>query len=195
MYDDPKAESRLYVYRPSPRIKASMAAIGAQRPRCSWRRSTIAGPSPAAALTMSAACQSSGPVRRRQADDRGDDPTLAEIVARDLVDDPSARHHDHAIAQTRQLDRVAGLDDDGGALGRLLAQRGVDVEPGADVDALGGFVGEDQLEIVLQERAQQCDLLLVAAGQIIDRLLDRCRFQAEPSHHLVDRLRSLLRRT
>ena len=47
-----------------------------------------------------------------RADDRLDDAPLAEVLARDLVDDPSARHHDDAVAQPGELERVARLDDD-----------------------------------------------------------------------------------
>ena len=47
-----------------------------------------------------------------RADDRLDDPALAQLGARDLVDDPAARHDDDAVAQSpRQLERVARLDD------------------------------------------------------------------------------------
>ena len=61
-----------------------------------------------------------------------------------------------------------------------FAQRVVDVETGPDVDALGGLVGQDHVELAAQERAQQRDLLLVAAGQVLRRLLDRRRLQPQP---------------
>ena len=70
---------------------------------------------------------------------------LAEVGLRDLVDDATTRHHDDAIAEPGQLDRVARLDQHRGALVGLGAQRLVDVEAGADVDALRRLVGEDHV--------------------------------------------------
>ena len=78
-----------------------------------------------------------------RADDRLDDPALAELLAADLVDDLPARHHDDAVAEPGELERVARLDDDGDALLRLRAQRVVDVEARGDVDALRRLLGED----------------------------------------------------
>ena len=59
----------------------------------------------------------------------------------------ATRHHHDSVAQPGQLDRVARLDDHRGALVGLVAQRLVDVEPGADVDTLGGLVGQDDVEL------------------------------------------------
>src|SRR5438876_1491643 len=64
-----------------------------------------------------------------QAHDRLDDPPLAQLLMRDLVDDLTAREHDHAIAETGELDRVARLYDHCRTFGGLRAQRFVDVEP------------------------------------------------------------------
>ncbi len=62
-----------------------------------------------------------------------------------------------------QLDRVAGLDEHGGAFGGPVAQGVVDVEAGTDVDALRRLVSEDHLQVAAQERPHQRHLLLVAA--------------------------------
>ena len=78
-----------------------------------------------------------------RADDRLDDPAFAELVAADLVDDRPARHHDDAVAEPGELERIARLDDDGNAFLRLRAQRVVDVEPCGDVDALRRLLGQD----------------------------------------------------
>ena len=53
-------------------------------------------------------------------DDGLDDPALAQLRRRDLVDDPATRHHDDAIAETRELERIARLDDDRHPLPRLV---------------------------------------------------------------------------
>src|SRR5690348_10340043 len=85
------------------------------------------------------------------ADDRLDDPALAQLVASDLLDDPPARHHDHAITEARELEWIARLHDHRDALRRLFAQRLVDVEARADVDALRGLLSEDYPHAAAQE--------------------------------------------
>ena len=121
---------------------------------------------------LSVACLSgTGP----RADDRLDDPAFPELVAGDLVDDPTARHHDDPVAEAGELERVARLDDRGDALLRLLPQRVVDVEPRGDVDALGRLLGQDDLDVSAQERSRQRDLLLIPARERLHRLLDRRR--------------------
>ena len=55
--------------------------------------------------------------------------------------------------------------------GGTRAERLVDVDAGADVDTLGRFVGQDHRRFP-QERTGDRDLLLVAAGQELDRLVE-----------------------
>src|SRR6478672_11678219 len=62
------------------------------------------------------------------ADDRLDDPALPALACAALLDDPAARHHDHAITQPGELEPVARLEYHRGALRRLLAQHLVDLE-------------------------------------------------------------------
>ncbi len=127
------------------------------------------------------------PRTRPRAHDRLDDPALPELVAGDLVDDLPARHHDDAVAEAGELERVARLDDGGDALLRLLAQRVVDVEACRDVDALRRLLGEDDLDVTAQERSRQRDLLLIPARERLHRLLDRRRPDAQAFHETVDR--------
>src|SRR6266852_7880703 len=115
------------------------------------------------------------------------DPALTELVAADLVDDRPARHHDDAVTKPGELERIARLDDDGHSLLRLRAQRVVDVEARGDVDALRRFLGEDDLDVPAEERARQRDLLLVATGKGLHRLLDRGQTDAETVYEVVDR--------
>src|SRR2546427_7521460 len=115
------------------------------------------------------------------------DPALTELVATDLVDDRPARHHDDAVTEPGELERIARLDDGGNSLLRLRAQRVVDVEAGGDVDALRRFLGEDDLDVPAEERARQRDLLLVATGKGLHRLFDRRHPEAEAGHEIVDR--------
>src|SRR3954447_24654569 len=62
--------------------------------------------------------------------DRLHDAPLAQLLTRDFIDDPPTGQDDHAVAQARQLDRVARADDDAHAFVRLRTQAVVDVEPG-----------------------------------------------------------------
>ena len=55
-----------------------------------------------------------------------------------------------------------------------------------DVDALGGFVGQDHRRLP-EERAGDGDLLLVAAGQELDRLIERRRADLELLDELFHR--------
>src|SRR5439155_19022609 len=70
----------------------------------------------------------------------------------------------------------------------LLPQGVVDVEARADVDALRRLLGEDDLHVAAEERSRQRDLLLVAAGKRLHRLLDRGRTNAQTAPEPVDRL-------
>src|SRR6266571_1744418 len=74
------------------------------------------------------------------ADDRLDDPAFTELLAVDLVDDPPARHHDDAVTEPGELERIARLDDDRHTFVRLRAQCFVDVEACPHIDALCWFV-------------------------------------------------------
>ena len=107
-----------------------------------------------------------------------------EVGTGNLVDDPASRDHDDPVAETRELERIARLDDDRHALSRLFAKRLVDVEAEADVDALGRLVSEDRMHRASQERASERDLLLVSARQRQHGLLDRRRTDLQPSHEI-----------
>ncbi len=140
----------------------------ARRSASSSARAAASPASRARSFVVVAGCRST-PAR---------EPTIASTIRRspsswprDLLDDAPARHDDDAVAQPGELERVARLDDGGDAFVRLRAQRLVDVEARADVDALRRLLGEDDLDVSAQERADERHLLLVAAGERLDRLL------------------------
>src|SRR5581483_12138447 len=68
------------------------------------------------------------------------------------------------------------------------AQRFVDVEPRADVDALRRLLGEDHLDVAAQERPDQRHLLLVAARERLHRLLARAHADAQTIDETGDRV-------
>ena len=109
--------------------------------------------------------------------------TLVQLVAGDLLDDLPAGHHQHPVAETGELERVARLDQQRGSGVGPRAQRRVDVEAGADVDALGRLVREDHRRLP-EERSRDGDLLLVATGQELDRLLERRRADLESARRV-----------
>src|SRR6188508_2438062 len=95
-------------------IRTIIATIGAQRPSCTFGRTLPFSVGVSLAIVTS--------VRRAASDDGADDPPLGQLLARDLVDDDAARHDDDSIADARQLDRIARLDEHRRTLGGLVAQ-------------------------------------------------------------------------
>src|SRR5581483_8603548 len=165
-----------------PTVSAPTRARGSQ-PRSAGTRPMRS------AAALSATMRLTRATHRRaadRADDRLGDAALAQLAAGDLVHDPSAREDDDPVAQPGQLERVARLDDHRHSLVRLRAQRLVDVEPGADVDALRRLVRQDDVQVAAQERPRQRHLLLVATGQEPYRLLDGGRAHLQPAHELGD---------
>ena len=96
--------------------------------------------------------------------------TRSSTGARRLVGaGPRGRTRPSPITRTRSARPstscdLAGHDDDGDALVGEPADEGVDLGAGADVDAAGGLV-EQQDPAAVQQPAGEDDLLLVAAGQ------------------------------
>ena len=118
--------------------------------------------------------------------DRGvDDPLLGHGVALERRDGLAARHHDHAVAQPLELERVARGDDDRHAAGGDLAQDAVDLGARADVDALRRLVGDEDRRLG-EHRARHHDLLLVAAGERRDGRLERRRLDRQLGELALD---------
>ena len=122
-------------------------------------------------------CRLLGGVRGRA--DRGvDDPLLGHGVALERRDRLAAGHHDHAVAQPLELDRVAGGDDDRHSAGGDFAQDAVDLGARADVDALRRLVRDENRRLG-EHRARHHDLLLVSAGERRDGRLERRRLDRQ----------------
>ena len=83
--------------------------------------------------------------------------------------DAAAAQDEDPVARVRHLLGVAGHQQHRGAVAGGLADQGVDLGPGADVDALGGLVEQQHARLAAQPAGQH-DLLGVAAGQRLDRL-------------------------
>src|ERR1044071_241511 len=81
----------------------------------------------------------------------------------------SAAHHADGVANAKEFGQVRTDKDDRPALRRQPAEQLVDLHLAAHVDAPGGFVQQKDPGLVMQQPAHG-DLLLVAPGQLADRL-------------------------
>ncbi len=77
----------------------------------------------------------------------------------------SARHDGDPVADSEQLGQVGADNQDRLARGGLFADQAIDLGLGADVDAAGRLVQEQDVGSLV-EQSCQCHLLLVAAGKV-----------------------------
>src|SRR3989475_13302547 len=112
----PRARSRS---RRAPRSAPSSARAATSHGTCAARsgRSGLRGASCRSRVARAHAPPPAG----ARADDRLDDPAFVELLAGNLLDDPPTGHHDDAVTEPGELERVARLDDDGDAFPRLGA--------------------------------------------------------------------------
>ena len=113
--------------------------------------------------------------------------TSSSVVPRagQLARDAALAHDEHAVGEAEHLGQVGGHDDHAEPFGGEVADHLVDLRLGADVDALGGLVEEQDLGLRGQPAGEQ-HLLLVAARQRRHRLLPRPGAQLEPAEVVVD---------
>jgi hypothetical protein len=109
------------------------------------------------------------PVRLAAAAGRGQhgvrDGVLGDLLAAEFGHHLAGGEDQHPVAEPFQLPGIGGDDDHAGPSVGGLAQDAVDLGPGADVDALGRLLGQQQRRLLVQQRPGQQHLLLVAAGQ------------------------------
>ena len=104
---------------------------------------------------------------------------------RQLADDPALAHHGDPVGEAEQLGHLGGDHQDGDAGGGELLDQAVDLELGADVDAAGRLV-QDQDARLAGEPAGEHHLLLVAARELADLLLDGGRLDARAGRRAPD---------
>ena len=100
-------------------------------------------------------------------------------VALEGADDPALAHDDDAVGHAEDLGDFGGDHDDGEALRRELGHELVHRGLGADVDALGRLVEDDDPRLRRQPLGDH-HLLLVAARELADVLVERGGAQVEP---------------
>ena len=96
----------------------------------------------------------------------------------EAADDPAAIEHHGAVANAGDLLDVGGKDEHGEAAVGERAELEVDLVAGADIDAAGRLLEDEELYRVHQP-ARDADLLLVAAGQRAHHLLGTAGADAE----------------
>ena len=96
----------------------------------------------------------------------------------ELGHDPAAVEDQRAVADLRDLLEVGRDDDDRGAGGQRHVEQAVDLRLRADVDAGGRILEDVDLAGEMQPAADH-DLLLVAAGEQLDRHARIVRPQAD----------------
>ena len=104
------------------------------------------------------------------------------VGAVDGGDEAAAVHDEDAVAHAEDLRQLAGDHQDRHALLGEAAHQRVDLGLGADVDAAGRLVHDQDARRGLEPLAEH-DLLLVAAGELADHLLRAAGADAE----LLDR--------
>ena len=91
---------------------------------------------------------------------------LVDLAARDLAGEPAPVEDEDAVAEADQLRQFGRAEEHDAAVRRHLADQAVDLALGADVDAAGRIVEQEDLGPDLQPLADD-DLLLVAAGELV----------------------------
>jgi hypothetical protein len=99
----------------------------------------------------------------------------------------AAGHHHHAIAQAENLREVGGDEDERHSPGRQLADQAVDRRLGANVDAAGRLV-ENENPSGQDQSAAEHAFLLVAAAEAPDRLIERPQPDPQALDQIEDRL-------
>ena len=155
------------------RIEVSLKTVArlAGRAKPGKRVATSAISAAMATISQTSRCLNSASHPR---DSRGglDERLGVEVlVVVDGSDAPFA-HDDDAIGHAEDLGQFGRDHDDGQALGDELGHEAVHGGLGADVDALGRLVEDDDLRLRRQPFGDD-DLLLVAAGQRADILAER----------------------
>ena len=92
------------------------------------------------------------------------------LSAVDGGDQAAGVHDEDAVRHAEDLRQLGGDHQDRHALLGEAAHEGVDLGFGADVDAAGGLVHDEDLRAGLEPLAED-DLLLVAAGELADDLV------------------------
>ena len=145
--------------------------LAAERCGAGPPRSALCAPAGRAATAMLSLPRHAVGVGRCAHHRRGDRLLASPRRARTSATSRPLAHHQDAVAHAQDLRQLARDHQDRQALLRELAHQAVDLGLGADVDAAGRLV-QDQDARLGREPFAEHHLLLVAAGELADDLLD-----------------------
>lgn len=111
--------------------------------------------------------------------------TLGHLVAGQFTRHRATAQDDDAVGALDEFLDVGGDEQDGEAFAGEVVDEALDLGLGADVDAPGGLVEQQDLGLQAEPAGQQ-DLLLVAAGEFADLLLGARGLDPQPLHEDVD---------
>ena len=106
---------------------------------------------------------------------------LGRLGFGELADDAAVGDDEAAVGDADHLFELGGDDDEPDTLPGEIDDQSIDLVAGADIDALGGFV-EEQDARCPHEHAGKEELLLVAAGKMRDRGRRRARLDLQLAH-------------
>src|SRR5215217_1376935 len=112
---------------------------------------------------------------------------LSDLLLREHPDYGAVPQFDHAIAAFRHLFQLRGDEDDPQTLRREIVHELLYLRLRSHVDAASGLVQYEHLGVHAQPAGQK-DFLLVAAGELPDRLVWARSLDAEALHEFLDQL-------
>src|SRR5215211_5628090 len=141
-----------------------------------------------APLSIRALCVLAGPVPRIFAvREQLHQVVLGDLLLREQPDNGAVPQRDHAIAALRHLFQLRGDKDDAETFQREVVDELLYLRLRPHVDAAGGLVQYEHLRVHAQPTGQK-DFLLVAAGELPDRLIRTRSLDAEALHEFLDQL-------
>ena len=128
-------------------------------------------------MAAAAACPRRSRPCRQAASSSTAAPRIASSVMRLALErrgDAAVAQHEHAVGDVDELGQVARIEEDGVALGGEVAHQLENLALGADIDAAGRIVEQQDARLGQQHLAED-HLLLVAAGERAGELLRGAR--------------------
>src|SRR5918995_5657313 len=118
---------------------------------------------------------------------QGHQVTLGDLILREQPDHGAVPQRDHAIATLRDLFHLRGDEDDAQSLRREIVHELLYLRFRSNVDTAGRLVQYEHFGVHAHPAGQK-NLLLVAAGELPDRLVWTRSLDTEALHEFLDQL-------